>query len=445
MATAHTLHRPEEGTVAIEGLRMPGRVLRQHVPRWRLGVVLVVVGLFAAAWRGGVASSSQTPAAASQTVVVASAGLGTEGEATQAAANDFQRLHPNIHIRFLALSSNSTKFLDQVEQRLRAGSSTPDVIESDVTYPATFARSGWIIPLDRYGTDLSAFFPGLVQAGRYRGKTYAVPWFINPEGLFYRTDLVPTPPTSPSQLVQLAQAAIQRDPALKEGLAFPAAKYEGAITSFMVFEGGFGGRLNPGNLDTAQNVQALQFEHDTIYSSHIAPQAVTGWQEGEVQEAFTSGQTPFAIDYPFVFGAASTPGSAVPPSEIGFTAFPSLTGAQQAPLGGKMLAINAKSSHATAAWQFIQYLNSPQVQDARAIATGDPPALEAAYNQALFAQAPYLQQVESLAEVAVPRPVTPDYPEISTDLQAMVSSVVSNLTSPSSALATAARKIKPLA
>jgi multiple sugar transport system substrate-binding protein len=424
---------------------MLGRVPRHQVPGWRLGAVLAAVGLVAAACSGGGSSRSQTPANAIQTVVVASAGLGTEGEATQAAANDFQRLHPNIHIQFLALSSNSTKFLHQIEQRLSAGSSTPDVIESDVTYPATFARAGWIIPLDKYGTNLSAFFPGLVQAGRYRGKTYAVPWFINPEGLFYRTDLVPTPPTSPSQLVQIAQAATQRDASLKEGLAFPAAKYEGAITSFMVFEGGFGGQLNPSNLNTAQNEQALQFEHDTIYSSHIAPQSVTGWQEGEVQEAFTSGQTPFAIDYPFVFGAASKPGSAVPPSKIGFTAFPSQTGAQQAPLGGKMLAINAKSSHAAAAWQFIQYLNSPPAQDARAIATGDPPALQAAYNQALFAQAPYFQQVQALAEVAVPRPVTPNYPQISTDLQTMVSSVVSNLTSPSSALSTAARKIKPLA
>lgn len=424
---------------------MPGWVPRQHWPALRLGAALAAVVLVAAAGSGGGSSRSQTPANASQTVVVASAGLGTEGEATQAAANDFQRLHPNIHIQFLALSSNSTTFLHQIEGRLRAGSSTPDVIESDVTYPATFARAGWIVPLDKYETNLSAFFSGLVRAGRYRGKTYAVPWFINPEGLFYRTDLVPTPPTSPSQLVQMAQATIQRDASLKEGLAFPAAKYEGAITSFMVFEGGFGGQLNPSNLNTMQNQQALQFEHDTIYSSHIAPQSVTGWQEGEVQEAFTSGQTPFAIDYPFVFGAASKPGSAVPPSKIGFTAFPSQAGAQQAPLGGKMLAINAKSSHAPAAWQFIQYLNSPQVQDARAIATGDPPALQAAYNQALFDQAPYFRQVQALAEVAVPRPVTPDYPQISTDLQTMISSVVSNQTSPRTALFTAARKIKPLA
>ena len=90
---------------------------RHQVPVWRLGALLAAVGLVAAASSGGGSSRSQTPANAIQTVVVASAGLGTEGEATQAAANDFQRLHPNIHIQFLALSSDSTKFLHQVEQR----------------------------------------------------------------------------------------------------------------------------------------------------------------------------------------------------------------------------------------------------------------------------------------------------------------------------------------
>lgn len=410
-----------------------------------MGGALAAAALVAAACGGGGSTSSQTSASANQTVVFASAGLGTEGQATQAAANDFQKLHPNIHIQLLALSSNSTQFLQQIQQRFIAGSSTPDVIESDVTYPATFAKAGWIAPLDKYGTDLSAYFPGMVKAGQYQGKTYAIPWFINPEGLFYRTDLVPTPPTSPAQLVQMAQAATQKDPSLKEGLAFPAAKYEGAITAYMVFEGGFGGQLNPSDLNTPQNQQALQFEHDTIYSNHIAPQAVTGWQEGEVQQAFTSGQTPFAINYPFVFGAAAKAGSAVPVSKIGFTSFPSSTGTQQAALGGEMLAINAKSSHQAAAWEFIQYLNSPQVEQQRAIATGNPPAEPAAYNQALFAQAPYFQQVETLAKVVVPRPVTPNYPQISTDLQTMISSVVSNLTSPSSALSTAAGQVKPLA
>ena len=60
---------------------------------------------------------------------------------------------------------------------------------------------------------------------------YAIPWFINAEGMYYRTDLMKTPPTTPAQLVSDAQAAVKKDPALKEGLASRAFEYEGAVTA----------------------------------------------------------------------------------------------------------------------------------------------------------------------------------------------------------------------
>jgi multiple sugar transport system substrate-binding protein len=280
--------------------------------------------------------------------------------------------------------------------------------------------------------------PSSVAPGKYNGKTYAVPWFANTEGLFYRTDLIKTPPMTPSQLVSDAKSAMKRDPSLMEGLAFEGAKYEGAVTSFMVFAGGTGGKLNPADLDTPQNLQALQFAHDAIYKYHVAPQAVTGWQEGQVQQEFTSGHTPFAIDWPFVFATAK--GTPVQ-GKIGFVPFLGRGGT----LGIENLAINAKSQHVQAAWKFIQYLTSAQVQDQRAIATGDPPAVSAAYNSGLFAKASYFKQVQQVAQVAAARPASPAYLQISADLQTMFSSVYSNLTQPAAALNTAAGQVKSLA
>src|SRR6185312_3715556 len=100
------------------------------------------------------------------------------------------------------------------------------------------------------------------------------------------------------------------DPTLKEGLAFEGAKYEGAITALLTVDSSFGGKLDPTNLDTAGNRAALQWLHDAIYVNHIAPQAVTGWQEGQVQEEFTSGHAAFAINYPFVESEAAKGGPA---------------------------------------------------------------------------------------------------------------------------------------
>ena len=77
----------------------------------------------------------------------------------------------------------------------------PDVLESDVTYPAKFALAGWIKSLTSLHPNMSQFFATEVAAGTYKGAPYAMPWFDNPEGLFYRTDLIKTPPTSPAQVV----------------------------------------------------------------------------------------------------------------------------------------------------------------------------------------------------------------------------------------------------
>ncbi|HZE04103.1 MAG TPA: extracellular solute-binding protein [Solirubrobacteraceae bacterium] len=408
-----------------------------------------LVSLGVAACGSGNGSSSSSSAAAQagssgkQTIVFAESGLGTEGKQTQKAVNAFEKANPNIKVSIDVLSPNSTTYLQQLQQHFIAGSSTPDVLESDVTYPAKFAQAGWIKPLNSLGINTSQFFPTEMAAGEYNSKAYAVPWFDNPEGLFYRTDLISKPPTSPSQVVSDAQAAMKKDPKLKEGLAFEGAKYEGAITSFLTTDAAFGGKLTQSTIDSSGNVAALKWLHDAIYVNKIAPQAVTGWQEGQVQQEFTSGNAAFAINYPFVEAVAASGGPAK--GHVGYIPFPAGPGGSPgAALGGEMLAINAKSSHAAADWKLIQYLTSPSVEIARAEATGDPPSLPSAYTSALYKKAPYFKQVKVLNKYAQPRPVSPNYLQISTDLQNAFSSVYANSTSASSALSSAASQIKAL-
>ncbi len=98
------------------------------------------------------------------------------------------------------------------------------------------------------------------------------------------------------------------------------------------------------NIDTPGNVAALNWLHDAIYVNKIAPPAVTGWQEGKVQEEFTSGHTAFAIDYPFVAAVDAEEGRPAK-GKVGYIPFPaSRAGRPGSALGGEMLAINAKSA-----------------------------------------------------------------------------------------------------
>lgn len=403
--------------------------------RGTVGMALVTSAIItaAAAGCGSGGTTDQVNADTKQTITISLQGLGAETTETQAQMAEFHRANPNITVKPLILSSSADTASQQLTQRFVAGSQTPDVIISDVIWPATFAKAGWIAPLDKFNPDLTKFFPAQAKTVQYNGHTYGVPWFINAEGLYYRTDLVPTPPRTPQELVAAAQAAMKKDSSLKEGLVFPAFKYEGVVTSFQNFLGGFGGKLDISNMKTAGNQKALQFMYDTIYKYKITPTAVTGWKEQEVQDAWTSGQTAFAVNWPYLLQVSAT--APAVKGKVGFVAFPSATGTPAAALGGHDLVVNAKSTHQAAAWKFIQFMSSPEQQIARAVKTGDAPAVQAAYTDDLYSQAPYFKQTLPLLKVTASRPITPDWLKSSAKLQTMLSSVLSNQTSPSSALA----------
>src|SRR3984957_5702384 len=410
------------------------------------GRTVAAIGAGLALLAAACGSSGSGPAVSSsakQTIVFAESGLGTEGAQTQLAINGFEKANPNIKVKIDVLSSDSTTYLAQLEHSFIAGATTPDVFESDVTYPAKFAQAGWVLNLASQHPDMTQYFPTEVAAGTFQGKTYAVPWFDNPEGLFYRTDLIKTPPTSPAGVVSDAEAAVKADPSLKEGLAFEGAKYEGAITAFLTVDSAFGGKLDPQNLNTPGNEAALAWLHDAVYKNHIAPTAVTGWQEGQVQAEFSSGHAAFAINYPFVEAIPAAQEASAVVGHIGYIPFPAGPGGTPgSALGGEMLAINAKTAHAAAAWKLIQYLTSAPVETTRAEVTGDPPSLPSAYTPALYAKAPYFQNVKTLNSFSTPRPVNPNYLTVSNDLQVMLSEVFANTKSPAAAISSEAAQVK---
>jgi multiple sugar transport system substrate-binding protein len=180
------------------GRKRPGMQRRRRALAPAVALAATALGLAACGSSGG---GAPVAASAKQTIVFAESGLGTEGQATQTAINAFEKANPNIKVKIDVLSSDSTTYLSQLENSFTAGSPTPDVFESDVTYPAKFAQAGWVLNLARLHPDMARFFQTEVAAGTFSGAPYAVPWFDNPEGLYYRTDLIKTPPASPAQVV----------------------------------------------------------------------------------------------------------------------------------------------------------------------------------------------------------------------------------------------------
>jgi multiple sugar transport system substrate-binding protein len=400
----------------------------------RAGSVILATALVtgaAAACSSSPSSTTQQVASAKQTIVFAESGLGTEGTETAKQIKEFEAANPNINVVVDVLSSDSTVFLSQVDNSFEAGSPTPDLVESDITYTAKWAAAGYIQPV---GCPASQFNQAMVSTGMYNGKLYSCAWFLNVEGLYYRTDLIKTPPTSPAQVITDAEQAMKEDPSLKEGIAFEGNQYEGEITAFMMLDKAFGGSLsNLSNVSTPQNVAALNYLHSLIYKYKIAPSDVVSYQEGQTGTDFTSGYAAFAINWPYLF---SQPLASAVKDHIGYIPFPAAPGGSPGvALGGEVLSVNAKTAHVAAVNKLISFLTSPAQETARAIAVSDAPAVPSAYTPALFAAAPVFKTVQTLAPIAAARPVTPNYPNVSADLQELISSAYAN--SSSSAAATA--------
>jgi multiple sugar transport system substrate-binding protein len=387
----------------------------------RAGAIALSVATVAgaAACSSSSSTASQQAASSKQAITFAISGLGAEGTYLEKQVKEFEAANPNINVVVNVDSSNSTVFLSQINNSFAAGASTPDLVESDVTYTAKWAAGGYLAPVSCSASDFNS---AMWSTGTFQGKQYSCPFFLNTEGLWYRTDLIKTPPTTPQQVVTDAQAAMKADPKLKEGIAFEGDQYEGEITSFMVLDKAFGGSLNNlSNISTPQNVAALNYLHTLIYQDKLAPAGVTSYTEGQTGDDFDSGYAAFAINWPYVASGPFSNG--VTASDIGYIPFPAASGGQPGvALGGSVLSINAKTAHIAAVNKLIAFLTTPAQQTARAIAVSDAPAVLAAYNSQLFANSALWKTVQGLAADAAARPVSPYYLTVSADLQEMISS-----------------------
>lgn len=416
----------------------PGRLARRTVTAAALAAL---VGAAAGCSSSSSSTTPQTSANAQQTIVFATDGLGGEGQATTAAIAGFEKQYPNIKVQVFNLASSATDQLTQLQQRFQAGTGL-DVVDADVTWTPQFAAAGYVQDLSSDGFTTGDYFPGQLASAQYNGKLYAVPWIINAEGIYYRTDLVKTAPTTPAALVADAQAAVKANKSLKEGLAWEGAKYEGSVCALVDFLGGFGGKLDLKNLDTPANQQALQFMYDTIHKDGITPQAATAWQESDVQSAWESGQTAFALNWPYEF--ASSQKIAALKSNTAWIPFPSSSGSPATALGGHNLMVAAHSAHTAAALEFIKYITSASVEVTRAESAGDPPSAKSAYTSALYAAAPYYQSEQAVFAASTARPSSPVYQQISEVLQTMISTVLAGQASPGSALSSAQAQIQQI-
>jgi multiple sugar transport system substrate-binding protein len=375
--------------------------------------------------------------------------LGAEGAVLRRQLARFAKARPDIRVVQRATPDAADQRHQLYVQWLNAGASEPDILQLDVVWTPEFAAAGWILDLDRFRPPTDSFFPATIAANRWNGRLYALPWFVDVGMLYWRTDLMAAPPQTFDELERTAAGA-QASRGLRYGLVWQGARYEGLVTVFSEYLGGFGGRILDGGRVTVGSpaaVRALTAMRDEIYRERIVPPAALTWHEEESRFAFQNGESAFMRNWPYAYALMEDSSASRVAGRFAVVPMPAAPGGRAtAALGGAQLAINAHSDHPEAAWAVIEYLTRPEQMLERARGVGQFPTRRALYDDSALAHALEIPpaQARAVIEHAVPRPVTPVYTQLSDILQVDLHRALTRQQEPAAALAHAAAEMQAL-
>ena len=375
--------------------------------------------------------------------------LGREGELLQRQLARFGAERPDIRVESRRTPDAADQRHQLYVQWLMAGAPDPDVLQLDVIWTAEFAAAGWLLPLDGFSPGTDDFFPAALDASRWRGSLYALPWFVDVGMLYWRNDLLSEAPATFTELEADARAALAQG-RVEQGFVWQGARYEGLVTVFLEYLTASGGEIldEQGRVvvDSAAGLRALERMRDEI-DAGIVPREVLAWQEEPVRFAFQNGGALFMRNWPYAAALLESPGHSRVAGRFSVAPMPAAEGGRPAAaLGGSLLAINAGSDVPEAAWAVIEFLTRPAQMRERAAHGGQLPARRSPFESGELAGPPaaLLARAVDIIGSAEPRPVTPIYPELSGELQVRLHRALSGQVAPEHALAEAAAAMRQL-
>lgn len=361
----------------------------------------------------------------------ASSGLTSRGPITYVQGKDNSNIvrptiarwnaaHPNEQVTFKEQSDQADQQHDDLVQNFQAKNANYDVVDVDVVWTAEFAAKGWLTPLtDTMKIDTSALLPATVKTATYNKVLYAAPQTSDGGMLYYRTDLVKTPPKTWDEMMGMCGIAKAKGIACYAG---QFAKYEGLTVNAAEVINGAGGAILASDgttptLTTKAANSGLGLLVAAFKDGNIPAEAIT-YQEEQGRTAFESGKLMFLRNWPYVYSLAKTDGSSVVKDTFAVAPLPGLSGTGASTLGGHNAAISVYSKHKATAHDFLEFLESAETQKFFATQGSLAPVRADLYDDpALIAQLPYLPTLKEAILSAVPRPVTPFYPAVTKAIQ----------------------------
>ena len=378
--------------------------------------VVAVLGVFAAGVLGGCGGSSDDSGggAVSLNWFVA---IQPGGSIQEIAAACTEQSGGAYEIKLELLPTEADQQREQLVRRLGAEDPSVDLIGMDVIWTAEFANAGWVRPYE--GADATAVtkdaFDSAVESASFDGEVYGAPFNANTELMFYRKDLVPTPPETWDEMIDAAQQA-------GSTIQLQADRYEGFVVWFNSLVESAGGQILSGpeevDLPEQPTDQALEIIGKLANSPAASPDIDTS-NEDTARLGYEGGAA-FQINYTFAFGSAGENAPDVQ-AQTGIARYPSVNAGQPSrpPLGGFNIGVSEFSENPDEAFEAAKCISAPKSQLVATELDGLPPSNQTLYTDPVVTEAypgfaPLVKQ--SIDDAAV-RPLTPAYTDLSLAIQ----------------------------
>ncbi|MDD2503536.1 MAG: extracellular solute-binding protein [Clostridia bacterium] len=285
-----------------------------------------------------------------------------------------------IRIVGLEGSGNRSQFFERLDGLRKDGETVPDLILVHDTWLEKMIAEDTILPLDGGLSDSkkSELFQGMTQAVTYNNKTYAVPFWQDLPLLYYRKDLMETPPVSWTELAQIANR-ISEAQDMEYGLVFPGASQENNAIFLSSVWSYFGAQLDFSEKELSFDEDAMSAAWTPLISmvkEGTLPPDVLSMSSEDCRAVFEAGNAVFMWNWSYA-GRLFQRDESLISDKAGISSLPVSDHGGRV-TSGYVLTMSKSSSLMPEAWNFMQYLLSDKSQR-QLMDTGLLPAKKSLY------------------------------------------------------------------
>jgi trehalose/maltose transport system substrate-binding protein len=318
------------------------------------------------------------------------------------------------------LPTDASQQREQLVRRLGAEDSSIDIVGMDVVWTGEFANAGWVEewkgPLKNQVTE--NVFDNVIETASFEGKLFAAPFNTNTQLLWYRKDLVKTPPKTWDEMIEQAEA-------LKEAgtIQVQANRYEGFMVwaNALIESAGTEILSGPEEVDLEQEPTEAALEvMGRLANSAAAPTNLSTSDEDSARLGFEAGESAFMTNYTFAYASAQSEAPEIG-KNMGYARFPEVVAGtpSKPPLGGFNLAVSSFSENKDVAFEAAACLADEKSQKTAVELDGLPPSRGDLYatKEVQKAYPGFANLVKESIEDSGPRPTTPAYQDVSLAVQ----------------------------